>query len=135
MTIAVIDGMGGGIGTEIVSQIREAFKNKVTILALGANAMATDRMMRAKADRGASGENAIRVSVSQADIIIGPIGIVLPNAMMGEISAVIAEAVMSAKARKLLIPLNQGHIEIVGLKDSPLGELIQAAVDLIKENI
>lgn len=88
----------------------------VRILALGANAVATQRMVDAGADRGASGENAIRVSVGCADYIIGPIGIALPNAMMGEITPGIAEAVLGARGKKLLLPLSQPHVVIVGME-------------------
>jgi hypothetical protein len=77
-TIAVIDGMGGGIGVQIVTQLRQELPLDVEILALGANAVATDRMMQAKASRGASGENAIRVSINLADFILAPIGAVIP---------------------------------------------------------
>ncbi|MBI4758760.1 MAG: DUF3842 family protein, partial [Chloroflexi bacterium] len=93
MIIAVIDGMGGGIGAQIVSQLRQELSVEVEILALGTNAIATDKMMRAKASRGATGENAIRVSVNLADAILAPIGVVIPNSMMGEITPGIAEAV------------------------------------------
>ena len=86
MIIAVIDGMGGGIGVQIVTQIRQELPLDVETLALGSNAVATDRMMQARANRGASGENAIRVSVNLADFVLGPIGIVIPNSMMGEIT-------------------------------------------------
>ena len=134
MIIAVVDGMGGGLGEEIVSQIRKTMGNAIEIIALGTNAIATDRMMRAKASRGASGENAIRVSINQADFIIGPIGIVLANSMMGEITTSIAEAVLGARGRKLLIPISQNHIEIMGLEDKSLNELIGKAISILNNN-
>lgn len=132
MIIAVIDGMGGGIGVQIVTQVRQELPD-AEILALGANAVATDRMMQAKATRGASGENAIRVSVGLADFIVAPIGVIVPNSMLGEITPRIAEAVAGARGRKLLLPVNQPHFEIVGIESKPLAKQISAAIALVKE--
>jgi hypothetical protein len=132
IVIAVIDGMGGGIGVQIITQLRQELP-EVEILALGANAVATDRMMQAKATRGASGENAIRVSVNLADFIVAPIGVIVPNSMFGEITPAIAEAVAGARARKLLLPVNQPHFEIIGIENKPLAKQISAAIALIKE--
>jgi hypothetical protein len=124
--------MGGGIGVQIVTQARQELPD-ADILALGANAVATDRMMQAKATRGASGENAIRVSVGWADFIIAPIGVIIPNSMLGEITPAIAEAVAGARGRKLLLPVNQPHFEIVGIENKPLAKQISAAIALVKE--
>ena len=132
MIIAVIDGMGGGIGVQIVTQIRQELPLDVEILALGSNAVATDRMMQARANRGASGENAIRVSVNLADFVLGPIGIVIPNSMLGEITPTIAEAVAMARGRKLLLPVNHPHIEIVGIEWRALTKQISAAIATIR---
>lgn len=132
MIIAVIDGMGGGIGVQIVTQVRQEMPD-AEILALGANAVATDRMMQAKATRGASGENVIRVSIGLADFIIAPIGVIVPNSMLGEITPRIAEAVAGARGRKLLLPVNQPHFEIVGIESKPLAKQISAAIALVKE--
>ena len=114
--IAVIDGMGGGIGAQIVTQLRQGLSPDVEILALGANAVATQRMMQARATRGASGENAIRVSINEADFIVAPIGAVIPNSMMGEITVEIAVAVAGARGRKLLLPVAQSHFELIGIE-------------------
>ena len=133
LIIAVIDGMGGGIGAQIVSQLREELPLEVEILALGANAVATQKMMQAHANRGASGENAIRVSVGEADVILAPIGVVVPNSMMGEITPAIAEAVASAPGRKLLLPINQPHFEIVGIEWKALTKQISAAIEIIRQ--
>jgi hypothetical protein len=132
MTIAVIDGIGGGIGAQIVERLRKEGMRDMSILALGANAVATQRMVDAGADKGASGENAIRVSVACADYILGPIGIVLPNAMMGEITPGIAEAVFGAQAKKLLLPLSQPHVTIVGMTQKNVNDLIAEAIAVIK---
>jgi len=133
VTIAVIDGMGGGIGAQIVTQLREELGPDIEIIALGANAIATDRMLKARANRGASGENAIRVSVDLADFIVAPIGVVIPNSMMGEITPTIAEAVAGARGRKLFLPVNQPHFEIMGIDVKPLARQIGVAVDIIRQ--
>jgi hypothetical protein len=133
IVIAVIDGMGGGIGAQIVTQVREELPLDVEILALGTNAVATQKMMQARANRGASGENAIRVSIPKADVILAPIGVVVPNSMMGEITPAIAEAIASAPGRKLLLPINQPHFEIVGIDWQALTKQISAALELIRQ--
>mgnify|MGYP001572673167 CR=1 FL=1 len=135
MTIAVIDGIGGGIGAQIVERLRREAMRDVSILALGANAVATQRMVDAGADKGASGENAIRVSVTSADYILGPIGIVLPNAMMGEITPGIAEAVFGARGKKLLLPLSQPHVVIVGMAQKNVNDLISDAIAALKRSL
>jgi len=132
VTIVVIDGIGGGIGAQIVERLRRESLPDCSILVLGANAVATQRMVDAGADRGASGENAIRVSVGSADFILGPIGIVLPNAMMGEITPAIAEAVLGASGKKLLLPLSQPHVVIVGISQKNVNDLISDAVSTLK---
>jgi hypothetical protein len=133
MIVAVIDGMGGGIGAQIVTQLRQELPLEVEILALGANAIATQKMMQARANRGASGENAMRVSIGQADFVLAPIGVVIPNSMMGEITPVMAEVVAGAPGRKLLLPINQPHFEIVGIEWKALTKQILAAIEVIRE--
>lgn len=133
MIIAVVDGMGGGIGAQIVTQLRQELPLEVEILALGTNAVATQKMMKAKASRGASGENAIKVCINQADFILAPIGVVVPNSMMGEITPGIATAVANARGYKLLIPINQPHFEIVGIEWKALTKQISQAIDMIRE--
>jgi hypothetical protein len=125
--------MGGGIGAQIVTQVREELPLDVEILALGTNAIATQKMMQARANRGASGENAIRVSITKADVILAPIGVVVPNSMMGEITPAIAEAIANAPGRKLLLPINQPHFEIVGIDWKALTKQISAAIELIRQ--
>lgn len=128
MRIVIIDGMGGGLGVQLVSQIVGQVGNKAEVIVLGTNSLATNNMVRAGSVRGATGENAVRVSLRNADIVVGPIGIVIPNALMGEITPAIAEAVASSDARKILIPVNQSHFDIVGLENRPLVTLIKEAV-------
>lgn len=131
--VAVIDGMGGGIGAQIVAQLRQELSLELEILALGTNAVATQKMMQARATRGASGENAIRVSVGDADFVLAPIGVVVPNSMMGEITPEIAIAVAGARGRKLLLPINQPHFELVGIGWQALTKQISAAIAILRE--
>ena len=133
VTVAVVDGMGGGIGAQIVTQLRQELPLEVEIVALGANAVATDRMMKARANRGASGENAIRVSINEADFIIAPIGALIPHSMMGEITPAIAEALASARGHTLLLPVNQPGLEIVGIEWKALTKQISAAIAVIRD--
>ncbi len=135
MIIAVIDGLGGGIGAQIVTQLRQELPLDVEIIALGTNAVATERMMKARANRGASGESAIRVSVGQADFILAPISVVIPNSLMGEVTPSIAEAIAGAPGRKLLLPINQPHFEIVGIEWKALTKQILAAIEVIRETL
>ncbi len=134
VVVAVIDGLGGGLGAQIVGQLRQALPQQ-DILALGTNALATEKMLKAGASRGASGENAIRVCVAQASFILAPIGVVVPNLMLGEITPAMAEAVADAPGRKLLLPINQPHFEIVGIEARPLAQQIAAAVEIVRQAI
>jgi len=127
--ICVIDGQGGGIGSAIIKRLTVAMGGSIEIVALGTNAIATAQMLKARANRGASGENAIVCTVPTADIIIGPISIIMANAMMGELTPAMARAVAASPARKLLLPLSQENVEIVGLAQAPLPHLIDALID------
>ena len=129
MRICVIDGQGGGIGSAIIRKMREALDESVEIIALGTNAIATAQMLKARANRGASGENAIVRTVSKADLVVAPIGMVMAHAMMGEVTPKMAEAVAGCPAKKLLIPLTQENVEIVGLAPAPLPPLIETLIE------
>jgi hypothetical protein len=122
--IGVIDGQGGGIGSAIIRKLKERVGEQVEIIALGTNAIATAQMLKARANRGASGESAIVQTVAKLDVIIGPIGIVLAHAMMGEVTPAIAAAVAGCPAKKLLLPLTQENIEIIGVAPTPLPQLV-----------
>jgi hypothetical protein len=130
--ICVMDGQGGGIGSAVIKKLKDLFGETVEIIALGTNAIATSQMLKSKANRGASGENAIVQTVGKVDIIIGTVGIIMAHAMMGEVTPKMAEAVASSRAKKLLIPLTQENLEIVGISSIPLPHLIEA---LIQENL
>lgn len=135
MIIGVLDGMGGGIGEQIVTQLRQELSIDVEIIAFGTNAVATQRMMQARANRGGSGENAICVSINLADFILAPIGVVIPNSMMGEITPAMAAAVAGSRGRKLLLPINQPHFEIVGIEWKALTKQISAAIEIIRQEM
>ena len=129
MQICVIDGQGGGIGSLVIKKLRETFEESVEITALGTNAIATTQMLKAGANRGATGENAIVRTVEQADIIIGPMAIVLAHAMMGEVTPPIAEAIAASHAKKFLIPLSREDVYVVGLPHTPLPPLIDILIE------
>jgi hypothetical protein len=131
--IAVIDGQGGGIGSLIVKRLRKEFGDSIEITSLGTNSVATTSMMKAGADKGASGENAIAWNSGKVDIIAGPISIMLPNAMLGELTATMATAISSSPAKKILLPLNQEQVDIVGITKEPLPHLIEELIQRIKE--
>ena len=128
--ICVIDGQGGGIGSVIIKKIKSIFGESVEIIALGTNAIATAQMLKAKANRGATGENAIVQTVLQTDIIIGTLGIVLAHAMMGEVTPKIAQAVAASAAPKVLLPLSQENVSVVGVSKDPLPHLVDTLVDI-----
>ena len=130
--IGVIDGQGGGIGSAIIRKIKETYGESVEVIALGTNAIATAQMIKARANRGASGENSIVQTVQQMDVIIGPIGIIMAHAMLGEVTPAMAEAVSRSPAKKILLPLSQENIEIAGIEDVPLPQLIES---LINQNL
>ncbi len=134
-TIAVIDGQGGGIGSVIIKRLREAFSEKVEIIALGTNAMATGTMLKAGANKGASGENAIVQTVKTVDILIGPINIILAHSMMGELTPKMSEAISSSPAMKCLLPLKVAEVEIIGAPKEPLPHLVDQLVKRIEEMI
>ena len=133
MRIMVMDGQGGGIGTTIIKGLRESIGSNLEILALGSNSTATSSMMRAGANRGATGENAIVQTSQKVDVIIGPLAILMANSMMGEITPKMSAAVSSSHAMKVLIPLNQERVRIMGVSSDPLPHLVSQVVELIKE--
>ncbi len=133
MKIAVVDGMGGSIGHQIILGLRKHLPEDTEIIALGANAIATGNMMKARANRGATGENAVRVCINEADVIMGSLSIIMPNAMMGELTPGMATAISSAPGRKILLPLTNPRIEVMGTSETPLPKLIEEAVEMVRE--
>jgi len=122
--IAIIDGQGGGIGSAVIKKIKEAYGESVELIALEPNAIATTSMMKARANKGATGENAIVQTVSRVDLIIGPLSILVANSLMGELTPKMAEDIASSKAHKILFPLFQEDISLVGIKGQPLPHLL-----------
>lgn len=139
MRIAVIDGQGGGIGKVIIERlaekIRRLYPNDVEILALGTNALAASAMLKAGANEGASGENAIVFNADRVDLILGPISILVANSMLGELSPPMAEAIAGSRAGKIVLPLNRSNIQVVGFNGEPLPHLVDEMVDLAKEYV
>lgn len=121
------------MAAQIISHLPKTILEQEDIIGLGTNSLATAAMLKAGVKRGATGENAICFSVRDADIIVGPIGIIIPNTMMGEISPKIAEAVASACGKKILLPVNQNHVEIIGLANSSMAMLIKDAIERITQ--
>lgn len=132
MRIAVIDGQGGGIGKAVIEKLRQVFGNELNIIAFGTNALATALMIKAGANEGASGENAIATSVPGFDVIIGSISILAANSMLGELTPRMAAAIAESRAQKILIPLNRYNIQIAGVRSEPLPHYIDDVVVMIK---
>lgn len=133
--IAVIDGQGGGIGSLVVKRLKEEFGDAIEIIALGTNSTATTAMMKARANKGATGENAIIWNTKRSDFITGPLSIILPNGMLGELTPKMAEAIISSNAKKILLPLNQEGVDVIGTEKEPLPHLIDRLIDVIKKLI
>ena len=127
-TVCIIDGQGGGIGSTIIKKIKDHFGESVEIIALGTNAIATAQMLKARANRGASGENAIVQTVARVDVVVGTLGIMLAHAMMGEVTPKMAEAVSGCAATKLILPLSQENVHVIGVSDDPLPHLVEILV-------
>ncbi|MEN8907513.1 MAG: DUF3842 family protein [Clostridiales bacterium] len=133
MKIAVVDGQGGGIGKIIVEKLRIAFGDTIKIIALGTNALAVSLMIKAGADEGASGENAIIYSASKVNIIMGPIGIIVANSMLGELTPKMSSAISESNADKILIPVNKCNLHIANVKDDNISSHIENAIELIEK--
>ncbi|HNX92909.1 MAG TPA: DUF3842 family protein [Syntrophomonas sp.] len=131
MKIVVVDGQGGGIGRLIVEKLRQALGASANIIGLGTNAVASSAMLKAGANEGASGENAVIYNVRKADCIVGSIAIIAANSFAGELSPRMAEAIASADAVKILIPLNRAGIKIPGIT----GESLPLQVDQLVEKV
>jgi hypothetical protein len=132
--ICVIDGQGGGIGATLIKYMKEAYGETVELIGLGTNAIASAQMLKAGANRVASGENAIVHTVGTADLIVGPISMTWANAMLGEVTPKMAAAVTSCAAPKILLPLSQEPVMLVGIVNEPLPHLVQMIVnEKIKE--
>lgn len=132
MRILVIDGQGGKIGKLLIEGVREKLP-QAEIIAIGTNSIATANMLKAGPDQAATGENPVLVSSQAADVIVGPIGIVIADALVGEITAEMAVAVGRSRAKKVLIPLNKCDTIIPGVTPLSMSELVSQAVDQIEK--
>jgi hypothetical protein len=132
MNILVIDAQGGGIGKQVVAAIKNSLSDAV-VTAVGTNSTATSAMLKAGADHAATGENAVIVGCRKADVIVGPIGIVIADSLFGEITPAIALAVGQSNAKRILIPINHCDNMIVGVQDLNTGKLIQGVIDQIRD--
>ncbi len=135
MRIAVIDGQGGGIGRHIMEKLRRELPENVELLALGTNSAATSVMLKAGANEGATGENAIIYNAQRVGLIVGPVSVLIPHAMLGELTPGMAEAIALSPARKVLLPLSRNAFDLVGLRSEPLPHLIAELVQKAKELI
>lgn len=130
--ILVIDAQGGGLGKQLITSIRQELQN-VKILAVGTNSIATTAMLKAGADEAATGENSVVVACRKAQVIIGPIGMVIANAMLGEITPTMALAVADADAQRIMIPFSSCDNYIAGVSKTGTGRLIQDALTQLKK--
>lgn len=134
MQIVVIDGQGGGMGRSIVERLKDALP-EAEVVAVGTNALATSNMMKGGANAGATGENAVVYNCAHADVIVGPLGIILPNAMYGEVTPKMAMTVSGCAAdRVFLIPAVKRHVHIIGIQEKTISQYIDEAVAEIKRH-
>ncbi|MEG1427168.1 MAG: DUF3842 family protein [Oscillospiraceae bacterium] len=131
MNIVIIDGQGGKMGAALTRQFLEAFP-KDSLISIGTNSMATAAMLKAGAPRAATGENPVLVAAKTADLIVGPIGIMSANALLGEITPKMAAALSESNAQKLLLPVNKCAVTVVGAKELSLTDAIREAIVLAK---
>ena len=130
--VLVIDGQGGGLGRQLVSALAAACP-EAELTAVGTNSLAANAMLKAGASRAATGENAVVVNCRHADVIVGPIGFVIADALLGEITPAMAAAVCQSGAKRVLVPINHCENYVVGVPDQPVSQLVAAAAQKVKE--
>ena len=130
--VLVIDGQGGGLGRQLVSALAAACP-EAELTAVGTNSLAANAMLKAGASHAATGENAVVVNCRHADVIVGPIGIVIADALLGEITPAMAAAVCQSGARRVLVPINHCENYVVGVPDQPVSQLVAVAAQKVKE--
>lgn len=130
--VLILDGQGGGLGRQLVAAIR-ALCPEAELTAVGTNSLAANAMLKAGASRAATGENAVVVNCRRADVIVGPIGIVIADALLGEITPAMAAAVCQSDAKRVLVPINHCENYVVGVPEQPISQLVNAAAQKVKE--
>ncbi|MEE1037649.1 MAG: DUF3842 family protein [Eubacterium sp.] len=132
MNILIIDGQGGGVGRQLIEKIKKIFPED-TITAVGTNAIAAQTMLKAGADRSATGENAVVVGCRKADIIIGPVGIAIADSLWGEITPKMAIAVAQSDAMRILLPMNLCDNFVVGTKNATVSQMVEEVLEKIHQ--
>lgn len=127
MKILVIDAQGGGVGKQLITAMKQSMQD-IVITAIGTNSAATSAMLKAGADFAATGENAVVVACRKTDVIVGPVGIVIADALLGEITPRMAVAVAQSDAKRILLPFNHCDNIIAGVSEFQVGKLVQAAI-------
>ena len=128
MTVLIVDGQGGRLGKQLVKEVLERFP-QVELMAVGTNSMATEQMLKAGAQRAATGENAVVVACRKADVILGPMGIVIADALMGEVTPEMAKAVGQSEGVRILLPSDKCSTLVAGVADTGMTALIRDAMD------
>ena len=128
MKVVVIDGQGGGLGKQVISALKTNYKDIIQIVAIGTNAVATQAMLKAGADISATGENPLKVNVKDADVIIGPVGIVIADSLFGEITPKMAKAIGKSKAKRLLIPVNLCSNIVIGVNNTSISVMVNGVI-------
>ena len=132
MRVLVIDGQGGGLGKQLVTAVK-GYDRGIEVIVVGTNSAATNMMLKAGADQAATGENSVVTVCRSADVIMGPVGIVIADAMLGEITPRMALAVGQSAAKRILIPVNLCDNIVVGIENMSMGRRVECAVDALKE--
>lgn len=132
MKVVIIDGQGGSLGKALTEKIKDT---GCEIYAIGTNSIATAAMLKAGAKYGATGENPVVVNCRDADVVIGPVGIMAADSLLGEITARMAAAIACCKAKKILVPVSRCKIHIAGMPDLPFGEAVEYAAKAFRDYI
>ena len=132
MTVLIVDGQGGRLGKQLVKEVLERFPEQ-EVLAVGTNSMATESMLKAGAPRAATGENAVAVACRKADVILGPVGIVIADALLGEVTPAMAKAVGQSDAVRILLPSDKCNTMVAGVGGQSMSALIDDAMNKLAE--
>ena len=132
MTVLIVDGQGGRLGKQLVKEVLERFPEQ-EVLAVGTNSMATESMLKAGAPRAATGENAVVVACRKADVILGPVGIVIADALLGEVTPAMAKAVGQSDAVRILLPSDKCSTMVAGVGSQSMSALIDDAMNKLAQ--